>query len=318
MINAVLTALPTYSLSFFTLPCWVKMEIDYLRRKFLWSGTQKDGKAFCLVNWKRVCKRKEFGGLGIINLRDFNKALLLKWWWKLFDDSKRIWTMLVSQSYRPSSGWWSEQCINRASSFWKGMASIKDIFSRDWKGGQRWEKHEGLVRQVVFSSSLGDAFLERFLSSQRPRGTNTFSLDGKWLEPSIVQLNSSTSLGALGGVFPTPTEKSHPMECSRDWTVWERDAKSCFSVKNTYFMLNDGSLRCPFANIVWHIKLPLKIKAFLWLVINGLFLHGIISWKETGKGLIYVLFAQIMVNPSTTCSQLVLILFKSGGCWHNV
>jgi len=33
-----------------------------------------------LVIWERVCKRKEFGGMGVINLCDFNKALLLKWW----------------------------------------------------------------------------------------------------------------------------------------------------------------------------------------------------------------------------------------------
>jgi len=115
MINAALTALSTYSLSFFALPRWVEMEIDSLMRKFLWGGTQKNGKAFCLVNWKWVCKRKEFGGLGIINLWDFNKALLLKWWWKLFDDQKRIWAKLISQSYRPSSGWWSERYINRLS-----------------------------------------------------------------------------------------------------------------------------------------------------------------------------------------------------------
>ena len=141
MINAVLTALPTSFLSFFALPRWVERKIDTLRRKFLQGGTQKDGMVFCLVNWKQVCKQKEFGGLGFINLRDFNKALLLKWWWKLFDDPMRIWAMLVSQSY-PPSGQWPDRCINGAysSPFWKGMALVKDIFfqgiAKEVKGGR--------------------------------------------------------------------------------------------------------------------------------------------------------------------------------------
>jgi len=42
MINAVLTALSTYFLSFFVLPHWVEMEIYSLRRRFLWGSTQKD------------------------------------------------------------------------------------------------------------------------------------------------------------------------------------------------------------------------------------------------------------------------------------
>ena len=70
MINVVLSAIPTYFLSFFSPPRWVEREIDSLRRKFLWKGTGLEGKGYSLVNWKKICKRKEFGGLGIINLRD--------------------------------------------------------------------------------------------------------------------------------------------------------------------------------------------------------------------------------------------------------
>ena len=40
---------------------WVKREIDSIRRNFLEKGAHKDGKEFCLINWQRVCERKEFG-----------------------------------------------------------------------------------------------------------------------------------------------------------------------------------------------------------------------------------------------------------------
>ena len=68
MINAVLSTIPTYFLSFFLFPIWVKRKIDSLRRKFLWNGVHREAKGFCLINWKRVCKRKEFEDLRVINI----------------------------------------------------------------------------------------------------------------------------------------------------------------------------------------------------------------------------------------------------------
>jgi hypothetical protein len=32
-----------------------------------------------MVKWEKVCLSKDFGGLGIINTRRLNEALLLKW-----------------------------------------------------------------------------------------------------------------------------------------------------------------------------------------------------------------------------------------------
>jgi len=54
MINAALSAIPTYFMSYFLLPRWVKRKIDCLRRNFLWKETPNDGKGFSLVNWNRV------------------------------------------------------------------------------------------------------------------------------------------------------------------------------------------------------------------------------------------------------------------------
>jgi len=109
--------------------------------------------------------------VGIINLRNFNKAL--KWWWKLYDDLARNWAMLVFQSYRPS-GWWPDRCINGASSspFWKGMALVKDIFflgivkyvkngrgTRFWLDRWCFPVPLGVLFPDVFSLAKDPAFL---------------------------------------------------------------------------------------------------------------------------------------------------------------
>ena len=62
----------------------------------LMTGRGGEGsKGYHLVNWKRACKKKEYGGLGVMNLRDMNRALLCKWWWKLYSHSSAKWTSFI-------------------------------------------------------------------------------------------------------------------------------------------------------------------------------------------------------------------------------
>ena len=65
--------------------------IDKLRRAYLWAGTDKVTGGRCKVNWEQVCKPKEYGGLGILNLGKFATALRLRWLWLDWDELSRAW-----------------------------------------------------------------------------------------------------------------------------------------------------------------------------------------------------------------------------------
>lgn len=82
-MNSVLSSILIYYLSFYSLLARVIKKINSIRKKFLWEGA--DGKlgSYYLVSWGRVCKYLSQGGLGVLDLRDFNRALLEKWWWRL-------------------------------------------------------------------------------------------------------------------------------------------------------------------------------------------------------------------------------------------
>ncbi|KHN39397.1 Putative ribonuclease H protein, partial [Glycine soja] len=73
-INSVLTALPIYLLSFFKIPHKVARRVISLQRNFLWGG-DSDHKKIAWVNWNKICLPKEFGGLGIKDIKKFNAAL---------------------------------------------------------------------------------------------------------------------------------------------------------------------------------------------------------------------------------------------------
>jgi hypothetical protein len=76
-IKSTLSNLPTYFLSLFPIPSSVASYIEKLHRDFLWGGLSEDFK-YHLVSWSTVCSPISAGGLGIRNLRTFNKALLGK------------------------------------------------------------------------------------------------------------------------------------------------------------------------------------------------------------------------------------------------
>jgi hypothetical protein len=52
-----------------------------IRRNFLWTGLEDAHGGHCTVNWKRVQRPKSMGGLGILDLIKFNRALRLRWVW---------------------------------------------------------------------------------------------------------------------------------------------------------------------------------------------------------------------------------------------
>jgi len=76
LIKSTLSNLPTYFLSLFPIPSSVASRIEKLHRDFLWGGIGEEFK-YHLINWSKVCFPVSDGGLGIRNLRTFNKALLV-------------------------------------------------------------------------------------------------------------------------------------------------------------------------------------------------------------------------------------------------
>lgn len=81
LINSILSSLPIYLMFVLKLPQWVINEINRIRRKFLWHGAGESNKGYNLVKWELITEPKSIGGLGILDLKTFNYALLLKWQW---------------------------------------------------------------------------------------------------------------------------------------------------------------------------------------------------------------------------------------------
>jgi len=65
--------------------------VDKIRRSFLWKGTPEANGGHCLVQWSKVKRPKKLGGLGVLDLEMFSRALRLRWLWFQWTESDRPW-----------------------------------------------------------------------------------------------------------------------------------------------------------------------------------------------------------------------------------
>jgi hypothetical protein len=107
--NAVLSALPTYTVCTFLLPKTVIKQIDKFRKHCLWRGSDMDNKKPSKAAWPLVCIPKENGGLGALNLNTQNVSLLLKHLHKFYNNLDVPWVQLIWNSYYQNGDFTSQQ-----------------------------------------------------------------------------------------------------------------------------------------------------------------------------------------------------------------
>jgi hypothetical protein len=71
LIKTCLTSIPVYLLSFIKFPKWAIKLIESHMAHCLWNNTSECHR-YHLAVWQHVNMKKEFGGLGVPNLRELN------------------------------------------------------------------------------------------------------------------------------------------------------------------------------------------------------------------------------------------------------
>lgn len=96
LVNTVLSSQPIYHMTTFPEQKCLIRKIDRLRRSFLSRGETPDKVhgGHSLVNWPTACILKIKGGLGILDLEHFTRALRLRWLWFQWKLKDRAWNEL--------------------------------------------------------------------------------------------------------------------------------------------------------------------------------------------------------------------------------
>ncbi|KAG2553601.1 hypothetical protein PVAP13_9KG460127 [Panicum virgatum] len=238
------------------------------------------------VKWENLSFPKDYEGLGIINTRVMNDALLLKWWWRLYnagpDDPC---CNLLKAKYLPHGSLATSRGL-RGSQFWKGIHKAKHKLS--W--GAKMNVNNGkntLFWDVVWAAEVPLRKLFPVVYDFCRYKTLTVSqcfVDGELYmdfarsfdNDNILEWENMCSM--LQGVT---------LNEGQDQLGWSLERSNCYSTRSMYcFLTFRGVVNKRFQQL-WRSKLPLKLKVFMWMALQGRLPSGMaLKEKKNGRGII--------------------------------
>jgi hypothetical protein len=120
LIETYLASIHVYLLSFIKFSKWTIKLIESQMANCLWNNTSECHR-YHLAVWQHVNMKKEFGGLGVPNLRELNLCLLGSWIKRYSIDYGKFWKMLIDAKYNTCSPNIFTCKEVGSSIFWKGV-----------------------------------------------------------------------------------------------------------------------------------------------------------------------------------------------------
>lgn len=132
LIKVVLVGVQMYWSQIFPIPLTVINEMERLCRTYLWSG-KATGRYVASVSWEEVCLPRKEGGLGMINLRQWNVAA----------KKDTMWVRWIQAYYLKNQCVWGVEGKHTDSWVWKRMLAIRDsmleavdVVQHQWRMGK--------------------------------------------------------------------------------------------------------------------------------------------------------------------------------------
>lgn len=126
LIKSVIFSIQVYWSSIFLLPQATLKKIDQLLSAFLWKGTSL-GHSGAKVAWHKICVPKEEGGLGVMRIKEWNKAALSKHIWRLHCNENSLWTNWTHKVILRGRSFWTMKACKNSSWTWQKLLN-----SRTW------------------------------------------------------------------------------------------------------------------------------------------------------------------------------------------
>lgn len=246
LVRFVLSAMPIFMLLAVHQPKWVIKQIDKLRRAFLWSGSDAVCGGKCLVRWTQVCSPISVGGLGIHDLQAQGRALKVRWLWQSITDPDKPWQglqlpvdkhvkalFIACTSIKIGSGikisFWHDHWLNGEIP----AVSFPNLFKHS--KNRRISLAEGLTNRkwvTLLKRNPGTEVLREYIDF--------------WHRSSVVTFSNL-----------------------EDEFIWKWSADGRYNAKSAYLCQFWGRIDSPLPEIIWHIKVPPRIRFFSWLFVQG-------------------------------------------------
>lgn len=299
LITTTLNSIPTYWFQLFRAPKMVINQLDRISRDFYRNENptaEVHKRRLHNIGWNKLILPKDLGGLGMMNLDLKNLTLLSKWKWKLMHDRKNLWNKIVVGKYgrggtilngRESSVDFRKlseimQSIKRTSTDSHNGSFLTNNFHWKIKDGSLvdfWKDswHSTGILEVQFN----DLFilvrekcctLKEMKQDWSKGQSNELVL---WSRSLTTQEHNEVS--RLGVIIETTSLING--EDILSWGPLVGQFKSSLCYRD---LLKDRGLVGPW-KLIWKLKIPSRIKLFLWQLAHGClstlsFLYSKTSW----------------------------------------
>lgn len=143
LIKTVAQAIPTYSMSMFKLPKKICNDINSILAKYWWEQTQNEKKIHW-INWGKLCKPKDKGGMGFRDIHAFNLAMLAKQAWRLIQGGHSPFVRVYKAHYFPNCSFMEVELGCNPSFVWRSLLEARGLI----KAGTTWHVGDGQSIEV--------------------------------------------------------------------------------------------------------------------------------------------------------------------------
>lgn len=218
-----------------------------------------------------LCGKKEFRGLRVIRIREFNVAHLGIWCWRLREEKERLWRRVLAAHYEEVGG-----------RIDKGERLDSRIFRHYLAKGSSFKNHPFLlgvffITAFLLSIVFCDGVFFRIINSSVQMVVDlmrtsiiclfnvTFlvqfwSLDLQWISYFTGNLNHISNcliqFGHLGGTTKNQRSSTHLLWLSCVWVIWNK--RNCRSRPHVFLFLFSSLSLIHYAFLFLFIYLKMK------------------------------------------------------------
>lgn len=219
-------------------------EIDKCRRRFLWCHDEDMAGGKCKVAWDRVCSPVEHGGLGILNLQKFSRAMCLRWLWLAWQSPLSPWT-----NFQLPCDAKDREMFHRATTVTIGNGKTANFWCCRWLGNE----------------SLQNTFLVLFKHSRRKNRSVAEALaNDQWIRD--LQHGNSVEIAVEFLAMWRLIRGTHVVASVPDKLTWSGGPGGAYSASSAYKMQFQEIGPTCFRQLLWKPWAPNKLKIFMWLL----------------------------------------------------
>jgi hypothetical protein len=211
---------------------------------------------------------KDFGGLGVPNLRDLNICLMASWIKRYQEGGGKLWRELIDNKYQTSNPNIFYSSHNRSSQFFKGLMWA----AKAAKMGYRWKVGNG--KKIKFwednwlgHSSLAVQFWDLYLIVNEKSSSIADLWDGTNLKCTFRR----TVDARLGRLWMEIVQIASTINFSdeEDALIWKFSSNGSYSSQSLYRVINSRGVMPVHSPSIWSLKIPPRVQFFLWLLTNN-------------------------------------------------